>query len=51
MPETALPGTGGARWAPGEAHTYTFVVTIPSTAGNPYQDTSATAEYVWQAVQ
>ena len=51
MPETALPGAGGAQWAPGEAHTYTFVMTIPATAGNTYQDTSATAEYVWQAVQ
>lgn len=46
MPETALPGAAGVRWASGESHTYTFVVTIPSTAGNAYQDTSATAEYV-----
>jgi hypothetical protein len=48
---TALPGSGGAQWAAGEAHVFTFTVTFPLASGNDYQGTSASATFVWNGVQ
>ncbi|HET6624971.1 MAG TPA: TasA family protein [Nocardioidaceae bacterium] len=42
---------GDAAWAAGEAHTYTFAVSLDDTAGNEYQDKTAGATYTWNAVQ
>lgn len=35
----------------GQATTYTFSVTLPSTADNTYQDTSVSAAFTWNAAQ
>lgn len=41
----------GAAFAPGESRTYTYVVKLDFSADDSNQGDSATAEYVWDAVQ
>jgi hypothetical protein len=50
--KTSLAGNGTAgAWAPGESHTYTFQVTLASSAGNGDQDKHVNAAFQWDDVQ
>ena len=45
----SLPGSGaGGVWAQGESHTFVFTVTFPKSAGNAYQSTNASLDFVWK---
>jgi hypothetical protein len=38
-------------WEAGEAHEFTFAVTMDSNAGNDYQDAKTTLDFTWDATQ
>jgi hypothetical protein len=38
-----------SNWAGAEQHTYRFVVSLDSSAGNVYQSGSSTAGFTWDA--
>lgn len=46
-----LANDGSDTWAAGEAHNYSFVVTLVSAAGNQDQSKSASASFTWDGVQ
>jgi spore coat-associated protein N len=52
LPSTSIDGSGADdQWEAGESREFTFTVTFPSGSGNSYQGTSASASFVWNAVQ
>lgn len=46
-----LAHDGSDTWAAGEAHSYSFVVTLASAAGNQDQGKAASASFTWDGVQ
>ncbi len=46
-----LAHDGGDTWAAGEAHSYSFVVTLISAAGIADQSKAASASFTWDGVQ
>lgn len=46
-----LAHDGSDTWAAGEAHTYRFVVTLGTSAGNEDQSKAASASFAWDGVQ
>ena len=45
----SLPSTGLGTLAAGQGHRYKFTVTLPTSTGNAFQGTSASAEFDWSA--